>query len=337
MRGARVRAAWLGPLLMSLLVAGCGAGADPLRVARGSPAAPAVAPVPSVSPRGQVFPAGVGAAAVVVLAAGDRVAVGVSDAVLVQRVDAPPGTPVERVPAPGPVRALLALPGGGFRALAGDQLLTWVDGELSGWALPGTGSAMAALADGGVAVTLPERGQVLLLGPDGAVRHTIDTGGRPSSVAAVAGGQRIGVVDPESSVLSVFRVDTGAREEALRAGDGATTVAADARGRLLVADTRDHELLVFATGPLALRQRHPVPGAPYAMAFDPRGARLWVTLTARNEVVGFDLGGGSPREVHRWPTVRQPDAVAVGPTGGTDGATVAVLGRVEGLVQVSRS
>ena len=51
-------------------------------------------------------------------------------------------------------------------------------------------------------------------------------------------------------------------EHALRAGEGATTMAADPAGRVLVADTRGDELLVFGTDPLILRQRYPVPGAP---------------------------------------------------------------------------
>ncbi len=55
-------------------------------------------------------------------------------------------------------------------------------------------------------------------------------------------------------------------EHALRAGEGATTMAADPAGRVLVADTRGDELLVFGTDPLILRQRYPVPDAPYGLA-----------------------------------------------------------------------
>jgi hypothetical protein len=36
-----------------------------------------------------------------------------------------------------------------------------------------------------------------------------------------------------------------------------------------------------------------------------------VTLTERNEVVGYDVRGGEPVEKYRFPTVRQPNSVTV--------------------------
>ena len=50
----------------------------------------------------------------------------------------------------------------------------------------------------------------------------------------------------------------GHAEQALRAGEGATTMAADPLGRVLVADTRGGELLVYGVDPLILRQAYPV-------------------------------------------------------------------------------
>jgi len=52
-------------------------------------------------------------------------------------------------------------------------------------------------------------------------------------------------------------------------------------------------------------------GTPYGVADDPVRDRLWVTLTARNEVVGLNLGADPPAVVARLPTVRQPNTVAV--------------------------
>jgi DNA-binding beta-propeller fold protein YncE len=180
---------------------------------------------------------------------------------------------------------------------------------------------------------------VVLLDQTGATLRTIETGGRPTGVAAAraaipggggGGPVRIGVVDATQSTLTVYRSDTGVREEALRAGDGATNVVGDETGRFYVTDTRDNELLVFSSGPLVLRQRHPAGAAPYGVAYQKTSRTIWVTSTARNEVVGFDVTGGSPREVARHATARQPDAVAVDPAGGT----LALVGRVEGVVQV---
>ncbi len=46
---------------------------------------------------------------------------------------------------------------------------------------------------------------------------------------------------------------------------------------------------------------------------DLRTGIVWVTLTASNQVVGVDFSGGTPRKVAAYPTVRQPDTVAVAP------------------------
>jgi DNA-binding beta-propeller fold protein YncE len=97
----------------------------------------------------------------------------------------------------------------------------------------------------------------------------------------------------------------------------------------VVVDTRGGELLIFTTGPLFLRQRHPVGESPYGTAYDSQRDVLWLTLTASNEVVGYDLSGGAPREVARHATVRQPDSVAVDPGTGK----VYVASRADGTVQ----
>ena len=62
--------------------------------------------------------------------------------------------------------------------------------------------------------------------------------------------------------------------------------------------------------------RLPLPGSPYGISYDDARDRLWVTLTATNEVVGIDLGGEVPRVVERLPTIRQPNTVAVNPATG---------------------
>ena len=75
-------------------------------------------------------------------------------------------------------------------------------------------------------------------------------------------------------------------------------------------------LMLTEDDPLLMRQRYPVPGAPYGLAYDPKRDLLWVTLTATNEVVAFDVAGGEPEEKHRFPTVEQPNNVAVDPISG---------------------
>ena len=104
-------------------------------------------------------------------------------------------------------------------------------------------------------------------------------------------------------------------EHALRAGEGATTMAADSAGRVLVADTRGGQLLVFGTGPLILRQRYPVPDAPYGLAGS--STLAWVSQTASNSVVGYDLATGIPVEKVRYRTVQQPNSLVYDESSGT--------------------
>ena len=97
-------------------------------------------------------------------------------------------------------------------------------------------------------------------------------------------------------------------QQALRAGRGATTMAADEQGRVLIADTRGGQLLVYGVDPLILRQAYPVPQAPYGLA----GSRAlaWVSATVSNIVIGYDLSTGIPVEKVRYPTVQQPNSLA---------------------------
>ncbi len=56
---------------------------------------------------------------------------------------------------------------------------------------------------------------------------------------------------------------------------------------------------------------------------------LWVTQTARNRVVGFELTDLAPRRVVSYATVEQPNTVAVDPATGV----VYVAGRANGELQ----
>jgi len=83
------------------------------------------------------------------------------------------------------------------------------------------------------------------------------------------------------------------------------------RGLAYVVDTAGDGLLVFeTTGELRILRRYPLAGAPYGAASDLRNGRLWVTLTARNELVELATSA-RPHRLDSFPTVRQPDAVAV--------------------------
>ncbi len=146
--------------------------------------------------------------------------------------------------------------------------------------------------------------------------------------AIVALGNTAVVLDRGQTSVTTVGKD-GDPQYALRAGEGATTLATDPRGLALVADTRGDQLLVYGVDPLMLRQAYPVRGAPYGLAGS--AELVWVTQTATNTVIGYDLATGIPVEKVRYPTVRQPNALAFDDTSGTlyvvsgDGGGVQVI------------
>lgn len=140
-----------------------------------------------------------------------------------------------------------------------------------------------------------------------------------------AQGNTVAVLDrAQTSVITVGA--DGKIGQSLRAGQGATNMTADPAGRLLVADTRGGQLLVFGVDPLILRQAYPVPESPYGVA----GSRglAWVSQTSANIVIGYDLSTGIPLEKVRYPTVRQPDTLAFDDAAGT---LYVVSGAAEGV------
>ncbi len=173
-------------------------------------------------------------------------------------------------------------------------------------------TAIAHRADGRLVLGSAD-GAVYTLSSDTAVGAELKIFARVD--ALVTHGNTAVVLDRGQT--SVTTVDTGGTkaEHALRAGEGATTMAADPAGRVLVADTRGDGLLVFGTDPLMLRQRYPVRDAPYGLAGSSRLA--WVSQTAANEVIGYDLATGIPVEKVRYPTVQQPNSLAFDEASGT--------------------
>lgn len=165
-------------------------------------------------------------------------------------------------------------------------------------------------------------GKLVLGSADGAV-YTLSSGtavGAELKIfarvdALVTQGDTAVVLDRGQTSVTTVDASGAKAEHALRAGEGATTMAADPAGRVLVADTRGDGLLVFGSDPLMLRQRYPVPDAPYGLAGSSRLA--WVSQTASNMVIGYDLATGIPVEKVRYPTVQQPNSLAFDEASGT--------------------
>ncbi|HNA52628.1 MAG TPA: hypothetical protein PK594_17375, partial [Mycobacterium sp.] len=157
-------------------------------------------------------------------------------------------------------------------------------------------------------------GRLVLGSADGSA-YTLDLAGKVTRkvkifarVDALATDGNIAVVLDRGQTSVTALDDEGNPQQSLRAGEGATTIAADPLGRVLVADTRGGQLLVFGVDPLIERQAYPVPEAPYGLAGSRRLA--WVSQTAANIVVGYDLATGIPVEKVRYPTVQQPNSLA---------------------------
>lgn len=302
----------------SALLTACSSGQQPkddLQVATTLVAAsPAPSPATTAPPAGNVLPLPAGATAMVADPASHTLAVAMSQpaAVLLYSLD-DPAQPPRSVPLPGPA-SQLSLAG------AGGPLLVPVDaaGQLVRIALPaGTASpvhldgAPTSAAQAGNRTLVGVRGKGVAVLDGDRVQRTV-TGSADADQLFAVGGKAVLL---DSLRTAVFDVDpaTTAMGAGLRAGDGATNAVTDRYGRILVVDTRGGELLAFGADPVFLRQRYPVPGGIYGIAYDGAHELAWVTLTERNEVVGFDVAGGEPVERYHFPTVHQPNAVAVDP------------------------
>ncbi|MFT7839189.1 hypothetical protein Q5530_23855 [Saccharothrix sp. BKS2] len=323
----RLAAVVLTGVLTGAVVSGCAteeSPGDPLQVAATlEPARPAVSPARSGEVPGAVAPVGRASSVAV---AGGRVAVAVTDppSVVLFPLDAPSSSPPVTVALPGPAERLVVA-GDAVEAVvpAGAVVTVRPDGSSSSREV--TGGPVDVLSVGGRTLVAQREARRVAVGD-----HAVT--GISSPDRLVAAGDRVVVLDRPRS--AVFDLDPSADRPGagLRAGDGATNAVSDRFGRVFVVDTRGGELMAFSADPVLMRLRYPLPGAPYGMAYDADRDLLWVTLTERNEVAGFDVSGAEPVERHRHATVRQPDSVAVDPGSGRvfvasgDGQGLQVIG-----------
>lgn len=190
------------------------------------------------------------------------------------------------------------------------------------------GKLVLGSADGAVYILAPQA-------PGSGDTATVDSRNKIFARvdSLVTQGNTTVVLDRGQTSVTTIGAD-GRPELALRAGQGATTLSADPLGRVLVADTRGGELLVYGVDPLILRQAYPVRQSPYGLA----GSRglAWVSQTASNMVIGYDLSTGIPVERVRYPTVQQPNSLAFDEASDTlyvvsgSGAGVQIIERAAG-------
>ncbi len=250
-------------------------------------------------------------------------------------VDGESGETVREVGLPESARHLdLAGPGGPVLVPAeGSDSLVQVglpDGEILGEAPVGDFPHAAAAAPGGRIFVVNEKASTASIVEDGRETEKIETAFKPGGVTVTDDGL-VGVVGVRGLSLEVFEADTLEALGRVDAGEGPTHVKAGPENRFYVTDTRGDAVLIYSARPDPKQlDRVSLPGSPYGIAIDPRRNQLWVTLTAEQRVVQFALEGSTLSEIDRYPTVRQPNTVAVDPASGR----VFVTGKTDGQLQI---
>lgn len=322
-----------------LALVGCGSEQDSPE--QGAREEPPPAPEPAETPRVEEEPAG----EVVELDAAPEgiaadpetglAAVGLRDPDSLALVDGGSGEVVRNVELPESPRHLkIAGPGGPVLVPAerADALVQvgLPDGEILNETPVGDFPHDAAAAPDGRIFVANEFDSTASVIEGDRVIETLETPLQPGGVA-VTGDGLVGIVGVRGLVLEVYDASTLDSLGEIEAGEGPTHVRAGAENRFYVTDTRGDAVLVYAARPeLEMLARVPLPGSPYGIAIDLRRGHLWVTLTAENSVVQYALEDDTLRELARYPTVRQPNTVAVDPASGR----VFVTGSKDGTLQI---
>ncbi|HMS75382.1 YncE family protein [Gordonia sp. (in: high G+C Gram-positive bacteria)] len=316
---SRVRMAGVAmTIACALIVAACGSEDSTPDVPTVTPASAVAAPPAGAPPAGTVVTAAQGKA---IAATSGRFYVLSDDGTTVLRFDRTgitgPGTPGARITTPA-LTSLIATADGSLIGAGPDVVVRiGADNKVSPTTQTGVTdpTVVARTADGRVLVGTVS-GSVVVFGKDLSRERTISGFVRVDGLTVSPAGvgfdnEQVVVLDRAQSSVTPINIDDGSKGAALRAGNGATTSTVDSYGRVLVANTRDGEILGFFGKPIVNRFRYPVSGSPYAVAWDQKRHLLWVSATAVNQLIGFDLADGEPAERHRVATVVQPDSLAV--------------------------
>lgn len=298
------------------------------------PAEPATSPPVTVPPAGRTVPVGTAPEGIVADGPSRRVAIGVRQPDQLVLLDPDSGAVASRVPLPGVLRHL-QVEEPGRTVLVPDESsnslirVALPDGPASSQVITGTMPHDATRASNGDVYVANEAGGSVVVVRGDRIVHTFTDVTQPAGLASV--GDRTGLIDVRENSLTIYENGTFAGVLELPAGAGPTHLVADKHGRMIATDTRGGQVLVFdPSGTPRQVGRVAVPGEPYGIAYDPPRDRLWVTVTATNQVVGFDMTDPTPREVARIPTVRQPNTVAADPRTGR----LFVTGTTDGVVQI---
>jgi len=313
--------------LAGVVLAGCGGQAKP----RGG-AEPAHSPAASQPPAGRSVPVGLSPEGIVADGKTGLVAVATRNPAQIVLLSERRGRVIARVSIPGaprhlqlarpggpvlvpeePVRRLLelSLPDGRFRSIAVGVL------------------PHDATEDHGRVFVGNEFGRSVSVIDGTTVVRQIGGFVQPGGLAAV--GRAVAIVDVGADTLTLVDARSLKLSGRVSAGAGPTHVVAGTNGRIYVIDTRGDAVLTYATRP-RLRRLSSIhlAGRPYGVASDSARDRVWVTLTATNQLAELDVSHTQPRVAGIYATGRQPDTVAVDPSNGR----VFVANASAGTVQI---
>lgn len=321
----RTFASRIAALAVVAAVALTGCSTTPAREDRPTivPAQPAVAPEPTTAPAGVVAPSAAGEG-LAFDPVGRRLAALAGNEVVLYTVDGGLKE-VARIATDGRANQVVANTDGGFLVAVKKSVLTvskdgvqatpqsqTIDGDVVSVApyrgAPGqaTEFAIAGTADG----------RILVLDVSGPPTPRTITGPVEASRILVRGGD-VAVVDRLQSSVSEVDVPGGKLGKGLRVGRGITNAAIDSYGRVFAVDTGKNQVIGYTAAPLMERFLYPEKGSPWAVGYDETDKLMWVTRTATNEVVGYALNTGIPEQRKLYPTVRQPNALAIDAKTGT--------------------
>lgn len=328
-RGTGMRGLVVGAVVGSLALGACGSQRPKTR--RTDVPEPAQAP-PAQQPAGNVVPLPGGPEGIVVDPSSGLVAVGLRQPAGIVVVD-DQGRVVRQVPLSGPPRHLA------FDSASGTVLVpveTVDDLVAVNIASGQTASSVKVGRQPHDAFAVKGR---VFVGDELADTISVVEGDKVAAVlpgpvqpGGLAGnGRSLAVIGVRGRQLAGFDPVTLANLGTVDAGVGPTHIVAGPDGRYYVADTQGNQILVYTDQPkLARVARTAADGAPYGIAVDSVRRQLWVTLTARNEAVQYDIAGESPRLLATFKTVRQPNTVAVDSRTGR----VFVTGSADGALQI---
>jgi predicted nucleic acid-binding protein len=278
---------------------------------------PATAPPLAATPAGTVMP---------MPGSPEGLALDAKDGILAVGLRQPDGIALVNVPS-GRVRGIVRLPGAPRHLqLAGPQGPVLVPAEQVGRlfqvSLPG-GAVIANTKVGRQPHDAAAAGGTIFVGNEYSNTVSLVRGGRqvavepsplqPGGVAAALDGSVVVVVGVRGRRIEAY-APSGRPLGSAPCGVGPTHVRAGPHNLFYVADTEGNQVLAYTVTAQGPRQVGAVPtanGAPYGIAVDPVRGIVYVTLTATNTLEAFRITGETLVPDGQWPTVRQPNDVAV--------------------------